>query len=619
MGAILREFGPAPRRLATLLLLALAGAVLWSGSFALAGPVYELLAEQRHPAEAAAERLGIGHDSEANAARPSGIRSWQLWLAELLPRDHFDALSAIIGVAVLLVVIEGAIRYTHHVLVAATAYGLEIRVRERILDDTLTADYESASADRATDRLARCTNDLAEIREGVTALCFVAFREPLKLAGCLVAAFVVNWRLTLLFLIGGAIFGGAVSRIGRRLKRAARRALEETAAVYRTLGETFSCLKVVFAYDGDAREVARLEDRQNGLYRARMRSERLRAVVSPLVEALSIAAVVAILLPAAYVALRGTDEIFGIKLAGQPVELVELMLLFTFLIAVADPLRKLAPLWSTWVRADAAANRILDSLDNEPTKAPPRTPVSSDWRTLSLSGLGYTYPGTERPALVDVSLELQRGEVVAVVGANGSGKSTLADILSGLRAPTAGHSVVDGGTLPDLVDESWRRSVGLVPQRAILFEGSVAENIRYGRDDATDSDLVDVLTRVGLRSWIDTLPAGLDTDVGPRGEKLSGGQRQRLTIARALVRLPRLLLLDEPTSAADPAAKSAFRAAIDTDREHRLTILITHELPAELRAVVTRIVVLDRGRVIGVGTDEQLRDTCPVYDRLRAA
>lgn len=611
-------------RVAEIVVLGVIGALLWCATMMLVAPLYHLTAERVHPADALSQRLDETRD-RVEAEGGGFIDAINVWFLERslkfagrLPRDLFRAVCVVFAGMLIIALLDGLVRYRHFVRVAEYAEHVQVELRQQALGRLLEGGYEGSLEGSSGDRLARSTNDLAEVNVGIRSLGMQAVREPAKIIGCFLAALFVNWRLTLFFLIGIGLVGGAVGWIGKRLKRAVRHSLEAVSTIYTSLRETFATLKVVIAYDGRDRQVEHLDERQRSLFKTVLKAERLRSLVNPLVETLSIAGVVLVVLPAAYLALRGTKEVFELTLAASTPHLVELAMLFTYLVALVDPLRKVAPLIPTIHRADAAAERVLEAIA-APPREDPGPPPPSEWSRIELAEIVYSYPSAERRALDDVGLTLCRGDVVAIVGSNGSGKSTLADVLAGLLRPGEGTIRFDGEPFGDLARSEWREHVGLVPQRAILFEGTIRENVLYGRADATDDEVREMLELVGLDRWIASLPAGIDTNVGPRGNRLSGGQRQRITIARAMIRRPNVLILDEPTSAADPASKAAFLNAMGTGREDRVTVLVTHEMPAELLRLVTRVVVLDQGRLVATGSDAELAETCTIYRTLRHA
>lgn len=620
---VLKRVGLPWGRLTEFVVLGVLGAGLWCATMFLVAPLYHIVAEQKHPEDAVGERLA---EARTRIEREGGssMDQWNLWFLERskrfagrLPRDLFYALAVVFGGMVLIALADGIVRYRHYVRVSEYVEQVQVELRQKSLGRLLDGGYEVSLTASSGDTLSRSTNDLGEVANGLRALGLGVVREPLKIVGCFLAALFINWRLTLFFLVGIGVVGAAVGYVGKRLKRAVRQSLEAVSTIYSTLRETFATLKVVIAYDGRDRQVAQLEDRQRELLGTVLRAERLRACVNPLVETLAIAGVVLVVLPAAYLTLRGTKEVFELTLANSTPHLVELAMLFTYLVAIVDPLRKTAPLLPTISRADAAAERVLEAITPAPRPEPGPVPPAN-WDRIQLAGIGYRYPRADRAALDEINLSLVRGDVVAIVGSNGSGKSTLADVLAGLLHPSGGTVRLDGADA-DLVRSEWRGGVGLVPQRAVLFEGTIRDNVRYGRDDATDDEIREMLELVGLDRWIDSLPTGIDTPVGPRGNRLSGGQRQRVTIARAMIRRPDVLILDEPTSAADPASKAAFLRAIRTRAEDRVTLLVTHDMTSELLGLVTRIVVLDHGRLVASGSDADLAETCPIYRTLRHA
>jgi ABC-type multidrug transport system fused ATPase/permease subunit len=260
-------------------------------------------------------------------------------------------------------------------------------------------------------------------------------------------------------------------------------------------------------------------------------------------------------------------------------------------------------------RSRVAAGRVFDAMDAPAAVRDPANPVplSDAPHALALQGVWASYPGAGRAALRGVDLQLTPGRRVALVGPSGAGKSTLADVLVRFLPADAGEATLDGVSLERLAADDVRRVVGLVEQRAHLFDTTLGENLRVGRRASTDAELDDVLSRVGLSPWLIGLPDGLDTRVGAHGARLSGGQRQRVSVARALLADFPILVLDEPAEHLDPPAADALTADVLALTEGRSTLLITHRLTGLEH--VDEIIVLHAGRVVERGTHEELLAT----------
>jgi ATP-binding cassette subfamily B protein len=269
------------------------------------------------------------------------------------------------------------------------------------------------------------------------------------------------------------------------------------------------------------------------------------------------------------------------------------------------PLTRLGETFDLYQRAMASCRRIFGLLEVAPTIRPGAHELPEPVRgAVRFEGVRFAYPTSPADVLHDLDLEIPAGETHAIVGSTGSGKSTVVKLLLRLYEPSRGRITVDGQPLEDLTFTSLRGATGFVAQDVFLFQGTVRENLTYGRPDATDDEVVRAATLAEAHGFIQALPEGYDTVVGERGQKLSGGQRQRLTLARAILRDPAILILDEATSAVDNETEAAIQRSLDRVSAGRTTIVIAHRLSTVRHA--HRIHVLEAGRVIEAGTHEEL-------------
>jgi ATP-binding cassette subfamily B protein/subfamily B ATP-binding cassette protein MsbA len=317
-----------------------------------------------------------------------------------------------------------------------------------------------------------------------------------------------------------------------------------------------------------------------------------------------------------YLVLNDQTHLLGIKMTDRPLTFGALMAFYAFLIGVSDPARKLSGVMSMLQGAAAAADRIYAVHDREPTIVdPPKPrPVPSQNRELVLDGVSFHYT-PERPVLVDVDLTIGSGETIAIVGPNGCGKTTLASLIPRFYDPVAGSVRVGGCDLRDLRLRDLRNQIGMVTQQTLLFDDTVANNIRYGNPAASDAEVIEAAKKAHAHRFIlEQLSDGYQTEVGERGNRLSGGQRQRIALARAILRDPSILILDEATSQIDYESEQLIHKALEEFVRGRTTILITHRV--HTLALARRILVMDEGRILDLGTHGELMGRCAVYQRL---
>lgn len=543
----------------------------------------------------------------------------QPWIIQYLPDDGFHTLLLLIGCVLTCVVVKGFFMFSQEVLVATVNQLCLFDIRNLFYRRTIALDLARFSDKGTADLMARFTNDMDSVSQGLSTLMSKVVREPLRIVVCLGGAFWFNWRLTCLTLILVPVSAAATYRVGKIMKRAVRKSLESMSNIFKILQETFQGIRVVKAYTMERRERRRFFLETKSLYRKSVRVAMIDAMSDPVLELLSLAAVMIALLAGSYLVLRQTIflnlGLFQLQLASQPMAIEDLLTLYAMLAGVSDPIRKLSNVHSKIQRAAAASDRICALMDREPEVAdkPAAVHLKRHVRAIEFDGVGFSYDGREA-VLRGVDLKVAHGETIALVGPNGCGKSTLMNLLPRFYEVQAGAIRVDGHDLRDVQLRSLRAQIGMVLQDTVLFEGTVAQNLAYGAKHATREQIEAAAKRSYAHQFISQLPDGYDTQIGERGAGLSGGQRQRIALARAMLRDPAILILDEATSAVDIQDEALIRKAIEEFARGRTTFLITHNLGS--LEFADRIVLMNNGRVEAVGTDAELLARSTLYRRL---
>lgn len=571
--------------------------------------------------EKARRQSDLGADS-----RKALLLNWvKSYVISWLPADQFDLLALILGVACLATVLKGVLIFTQDVMVGSVVELSTMGVRKQCFRSTLALDYQTLSRAGTPELMSRFTNDMTVLSNGLNLLGGKVVREPLKAGTCLIGAFLVNWQLTLLSMLFVPLTGLVFYRLGRKLKQASHRVLESMSRLYKTLEETFDGLKVVIAFNGAVQHRRRFHRENKEYYRKAMKIMKIDALTSPTTELLGTLAASIALLPGTYLVLRGTTEIWGIKLASAPMDVAELTLLYVMLAGILDPMRKLSSVYAKLKRSTAAADRIFHLIDQKSLVRDPKKPAPFQRHTGSIvfEDICFSYSNSgddapARPKVLDrVSLKVDAGEVVVVVGENGSGKSTLVNLLPRYYDPDQGRVEIDGRDIREVRLRELRREIGVVTQETLLFDDTIAENIRYGRPEATREEIEKAAREAHVTDFLDgSFPDGFETRVGEKGQRLSGGQRQRIALARAMLRNPSILILDEATSAIDSHSELLIHQALRTFVKGRTTFIITHSVSQSILDFVSRIVVMERGRMIASGTHDEVIATCPIYQRL---
>ena len=536
-----------------------------------------------------------------------------------LPAEGFPTLLLLLGLVMGGVMLKGFFLFLQEVLVADVMQLTLFSIRNAFYRRTMALDLSNFSDQGSAELISRFTNDMDSVGQGLNTLFSKVMREPLRILSCLGIAVWLNWRLTFLALVLVPVSALTAKRAGQIMKRAVRRSLESMSNIYKILQESFQGIVVVKAFTMERRERRRFFLETKSLYKKSVKVAKIDAMSDPVLEVLALSTVSIALLAGSYLVLKRTIfldlGLLKLQLASKPMKIEDLLYLYAMLAGISDPVRKLANVHSRIQRAAAASDRICALMDRRPDVAdrPAAVRLARHRRSVEFRDVAFGYNGREQ-VIRGLSLDVRHGETIALVGPNGCGKSTLMNLIPRFWDVRSGSIRVDGHDVRDLSLRSLRRQVGMVIQETILFEDTVARNIAYGQPHADRASVVAASKRAFAHQFITALPDGYDTVIGERGLGLSGGQRQRIALARAMLRDPAILILDEATSAVDIQDEALIRKAIEEFARDRTTFLITHSLGALQFA--DRIVLMNAGRIEAVGTEAELRRMSSLYRRL---
>lgn len=533
-----------------------------------------------------------------------------------LPDDPFGTLALITGFLLVGTIFKDLFLMGNNILVARVAHLTVFDLRKLFYRRTLRMDLAKFDDEGTADLMSRFTHDMENVAVGLVALFGKLIREPLKMSACLIGAALISWRLLLLSLLIAPLAAVLFRWLAKTLKRANRRAMEEMAQIYTTLEETLRGIKIVKAFTNEPQERHRFHSRSKKYYKHAMRIARYDSLSRPITEVMGIVAICLALLAGAWLVLANETHLLGIRMSPRPLSLGSLLLFYGLLAGSADPIRKFSELISRLQRAVAAADRIYARLDREPAVCDPPHPVSigRHRRDLVFDSVSFAYR-PDQPVLQDVSLKIDFGQTIAIVGPNGCGKSTLMSLIPRFYDATAGTIRLDGTPLERMRLRDLRGQIGLVTQETLLFDDTIENNIRYGSPQATEDQVIAASQRAQAHRFIeDELPQGYQTVVGSMGGRLSGGQRQRVALARAILRDPAIILLDEATSQVDLESERAIQRVLEEFIRNRTAVIITHR--TAVLSLADRIVVMQAGRIQETGTHEELLGRCPLYRRL---
>lgn len=541
------------------------------------------------------------------------------FVRKYLPNDGFHTLVVLLVIVMCMVVVKGVFQFFQDVLVADLTQLSMFEIRRQLYRKVLSLDLASFDKTPTADLMARFTNDMELYAQGVNTIAGKLIREPMRIVSCLSVAFWLNWRLTLMALIVVPISAVTTARVGKTLKKAVRKSLESISTIYHQLQETFQGIRVIKAYNRESYERHRFYLEIKKLYKKCVRVATIDALSDPALELLALSSVSICLLAGSYLVLRETMfldfGLFSVQLSSRLMTIEDLLTLYAMLAGVSDPIRKLSNVHSKIQRASAASDRICSVLDIEPqVRNMPRAIRDVHHRlSIEFDRVSFSYNGRD-PVIRDLSLRVRHGERLAFVGHNGCGKSTLMSLLPRFWDAQAGSIRIDGVDIREMNLSSLRKLMGIVTQETVLFADTVANNIAFGNSQLSREQIIDAAKRSYAHQFIVNLPEGYDTVLTDRGMNLSGGQRQRLALARAILRDPSILILDEATSAVDIEDEALIRKAIEEFSQGRTTFIISHSLAT--LSCADRIVMMNSGRIEAVGTEAELRRSNPMFRRL---
>jgi len=511
----------------------------------------------------------------------------------LIPKD-FGILGWVILIYLGLTILGGIVSFFDEYLSAWVGESFLVSLRTSFFRHLHSLSLGFFDKERLGDILSRISDDVDAIEELVLEGMTSAISYAFQLVFFVGALFYLQWKLALISLFVIPLFWIAARYFSQKIKQASREERRRIGSIGAVAEESLSNAALVQAYGRQEDEVTRFHKENEGSFVAQMAATRLGAVFSPLVNLIELAGVMVVIAFGAWELSQGRISVGG------------LLVFLVYLSQLYRPIRGLSRLLNTVYAASASAERIIEFLDREPAVkehawARPLPPVRG---IVELDGVSLRYPGTRERALDNVSLQVWPGETLALLGPSGSGKSTIAKLLLRFLDPDDGTVRLDGHDLRDLTLRSLRENVAVLFQETLLFDGSVRENIAYGRPGATDEEIVSAAKTADANEFIEQLSEGYDTRIGQKGRLLSGGQRQRIAMARATVRDAPILILDEPTTGLDAATARRMMAPLKRLMEGRATIIVSHDLDAVRNA--DRIVVLENGRVMETGTHEEL-------------
>jgi ATP-binding cassette, subfamily B, bacterial MsbA len=537
-------------------------------------------------------------------------------ISKLLP--HFDfqftmvdrenplwSLKMIIATYMVLLVSRGVGSFLQKYLTEQAAQSAIRDLRGKTFSHLQSLSMQFFESMRLGEIQSRCTSDIIAATS-IYASLFDFLKNTIVVVGALVYMVYFDWRLTLLIFVLAPFIGVAVGKFGRKMGEETERLQSRIADLSAIIIENTSSQKVVKAFHREQYEIERFERINRENFRTQMKLAQVGATQTPVVEFISVLGIVAIVYFGASQIISGNASLDG-------------MIVYWGLMGmIIQPVTAVSGFYSSFQASSAAGRRVFSLLDRKPKVqdkpgAIELPPVKGD---IEIKNVHFSYD-EEKEILRGIDLKVKAGEVVAIVGTNGAGKTTFVNLVPRFYDPSEGSITIDGHDLRDVTIGSLRTQVGTVIQESVLFAGTIASNISCGRDDYTREEIVQAAKVANADEFICRMPQGYDTDIGERGVRLSGGQRQRIAIARALLRDPKILILDEFTSGIDTESENLITEAIERIMRGRTSLVIAHRLNTIRHA--DRIIVLDAGKIVEEGTHDKLFDNNGLYTKLYEA
>lgn len=525
------------------------------------------------------------------------------YVTEIAKDDKAQALTLMIIFIISVFLLKNLFGYLAMYFITFLRNGVLMDLRNAMYKKIITLPLAYFTEKRKGDTIARVTSDVQEVQNSFLSILELIIREPLTIIFALAAMFILSYELAIFVLTFIPIMGYVISLVGKRLKKKSERVQQEQGQILSHLEETLGGLKIIKSFNAEDRFQQKFETstrRFNIFANSLMQRQ---ALASPTSEFLGIV-VIGVLL------WFGGNMVLTKGTLDGPTFISFMGLAY----GILTPAKAFSKASYSVKRGNASAQRILEILEAEnvivsPTRA---IPVNKFEKSISLSNIYFKYE--EQLVLKNFSLDVPKGHTVALVGQSGSGKSTIANLLTRFYDVVSGSITIDGIDVREMTLHDLRKNIGIVTQDAILFNDSLRNNMTVGMENATDKEIIDALKIANAWEFVNELPQMLDTNIGDRGNKLSGGQKQRLSIARAVLKNPPILILDEATSALDTESEKLVQQALENMMKNRTSIVIAHRLSTIQNA--DKIIVMQKGEIVEEGKHKELLDNKSVYHKL---
>ncbi len=571
-------------------------AALWGGNIGALFPVIETTLKgesiQKGLEAAVASSQSRLNDLQANPAKLEEYavfiaeektrlerNQWLLdWANAYLPTDPFITICWIMGLLMCTTLIKHLLMLANELLIARVSTSIARSLRLKVFEKSLSFDRRTFDSHGTSGLLSAITHTSEALSAGLINFFGAAVREPLRIIACLILASCICWRLLLLSLVLAPVLIWIVTFFNRKLRSVGSTILSRNAGFHEVILEALGNVFTVQAYTMEESEQKRFEQCTKEMQRCSLRMTFYTSMSKPFTELIGVGMIAITVCAGAYLIVNKQTHIFFLQICDEPMTISKLLVFFGLLVGASDPLRKLSGVFTSIYVGGMAADSLYQLLDYHPVLKEPDQPtlIGHPHQILELKDVTFHYNSTN-PVLKSVNLTVPYGKTVAILGSNGSGKSTLIQLLGRYHDPIMGSISMNGVDYRQLSLLDLRKRIALVSQTTELFNRSVMENIRYGSPESTEDDAMQAAKLAHAHDFIlGSLSDGYNTVIGQSGQRLSGGQRQRIALARAILRRPEILILDESTSQIDMASELQIRETLKAMKGRFTIIIITH-------------------------------------------
>ncbi|MFH0886877.1 MAG: ABC transporter ATP-binding protein [bacterium] len=517
---------------------------------------------------------------------------------------NFTYLNWVAVLGILIYFSRSLFMYGEIYLMSLAAQRVVMDIRVEVFEHLQDLSLDFYAKWKTGEVISRIINDIAVLQLAILTIATELIPQTLTVIGVTIYLFYLNWRLSLLTLLIMPLFIYAISRFGEQMREVSKKSQQKAADITSILQETISGARVIKSFTMEKQEIKRFHNEAMQSFDFSMKESQIDATVRPLMGFLQVLAVLAVVWYGGWEVVQGRL---------QPGNLVAF---FAGIALLIDPIIVFSKTSITIQKALSSAERVYEIIDLEPTvrDADMARTLPHIKGEVSFRDVTFLYQDSDKHALKNISVDIKAGEVVALVGSSGAGKSTFVNMVPRFYDPASGQILIDGIDIRTVTLHSLRSQMGIVPQETMLFTGSIRDNVCYGKTDASADAIINAAKMANAHDFITKLTHGYDTLVGERGMNLSGGERQRIAIARAILRDPRILILDEATSSLDTESERLVQDAMDKLISGRTTFVIAHRLSTVQFA--DRILVFDGGHIVESGTHQQLLDEEGIYYKL---